>query len=129
MPFTSLKDLFTQTKSPALWECPIQQGVPILLEIAQKLLLWVAAFAFLIGALLAIYYFVTNFGSDDKIKKGKSTLTYIFVGAAVVMLSQSVIQGIAKTLITAPAIKTPGPTNECLQQQRGEVTVPQVQGS
>lgn len=87
---------------PAVWQCPLQEGIPIFLNIAQGILIWVALAAFLIGVLLSVFYYVTAFGNEERARKGKETLKWTIIGAIVVMLSAFVIGAFANALLKEP---------------------------
>ena len=83
---------------PATVACPIQTGLPAFLTLARDLLLWLAVAAFLFGIVSAVFNYLTAFGSDDKIKKGKDTLKWTFIGAAIVILAVTIISLITTSL-------------------------------
>lgn len=94
--------LFPGGIPPAVWQCPLQEGIPAFLKVAQNILIWVAVAAFLIGVLLSVFYYVTAFGSEERAKKGKDTLKWTIIGAVVVMLSAFVIGAFANALLAQP---------------------------
>jgi hypothetical protein len=79
--------------------CPIQQGLPFLFNRAFIFLLWLAVAAFLIGILIAIFNYLTAYGDENKVKKGKDALKWTFIGALIVMLSAFIMQGWANALL------------------------------
>lgn len=100
MPKT-LYDLITPGgTSPAWWQCPIQQGLPAMLNLAYQGLLFISALAFMVGILIAVFYYLTAYGDESRAKKGKESLKWSFIGAIVVIFSALIIQGVAGALIS-----------------------------
>lgn len=85
--------------NPAFWDCPIQEGLPILLNTAKSILLWLAAFGFIVGINITIFTYIFAFGNEEKAKKAKDTLRWTFIGAIVVMLSAYMVAAIANALL------------------------------
>lgn len=97
---TTLFDLFTPGGiNPAWWACPIQQGIPAMLNLAKSGLLFVGGIAFFIGILVAVFNYLTAYGDDSKIKKGREALKWTFIGAIVVILSATIISAVAGLVI------------------------------
>lgn len=97
--FSNLTDLLSRSGTPAWWQCPIQQGIPVLLDLAATLLLWFAGFAFLIGILISVFNYMTSFGDESKAKKGKESLKWTLIGSVVVILSSILISAISESLL------------------------------
>jgi hypothetical protein len=96
----TLSGLISGAGEPALWSCPIQQGVPAFLNLAYTFLMWGAALGFFFGVLLAVYYYITAYGDESKAKKGLETFKWTFVGAAVVIISAVVVNSVVGILTT-----------------------------
>lgn len=95
----SLSNLLSgRLNQPALWSCPLQEGIPAFLNLALDILLWGAAIAFFIGILLSVYYYMTAFGDENKASSGLKTLKFTFIGAAVVIISALVINSVITLL-------------------------------
>lgn len=73
--------------NPAWWNCPIQQGVPILLTIIYRLLIFGAGIGFFIGILTAVFYYLTAYGDETRAKKGKDALRWTIIGSLIFMFS------------------------------------------
>lgn len=104
-----LVELLFPFGDPALWECPLQQGIPTLLIWAGQLILWAAVAAFIFGIIYAAISYMVAYGSDDRPKEAKKTLKWIFIGAAVIMLSEILIHGVAVLLASPGEVKQPPP--------------------
>lgn len=88
----TLYDLLTPGGvNPAFWACPIQDGVPTLLSLAKTLLILFAGVAFFIGILIAVFNYLTAYGDENKIKKGREALKWTFIGGGLVLFSAVII--------------------------------------
>ncbi len=87
--------------NPALSECPIQELVPTFIEVVRNLLIIGAVLAFVAGIMLSVFYYLTAYGNDDQVKKGKQTLQWTFIGALVVVMSAFVVNGVV-SLVADP---------------------------
>ncbi len=110
-----LVELLFPFGDPALWQCPLQQGVPVLLIWAGGLILWAAAAAFIFGIIYTALSYLTAYGSDERIKEAKKTLKWIFIGAAVILLSEVVIHTTAVLIAGVGQVQQP-PRGTQLQQ-------------
>lgn len=90
---------------PALWQCPIQQGVPFLLGWARELMILGAAILFFYGIISAVVNYLTAFGNEEKAKLGQKTLQWTVIGAIVIILSELLIQQVANMFL-APGQNT-----------------------
>lgn len=79
---------------PALWKCPIQEGIPFLIDRAMVLLIIAAVILFLAGIILATFFYLTAFGNENKAKQGKETLKWTIIGALVIIFSAIAIQAV-----------------------------------
>lgn len=98
----SLSSLLFPT-DPALWACPIQQGIPFFIELARNWLIFIAALAFIYGVIAATFLYLTAFGDENKAKKGKETIKWTFIGAIVFMLSGFIIHFVVSVFATDDA--------------------------
>lgn len=97
---TTLYDLITPGgANPAFWACPIQEGIPLILQMTYQVLIWLAGIAFFIGILTAVYYYLTAYGEEERAKKAKGALKWSVIGAVIVMLSALAVSIVASTLI------------------------------
>lgn len=121
------------SQPPNLWTCPLQQGLPFLLQQAEKILLLAGGLAFAVGIMLTIFYYLTAYGSEERVKKGLDTLKWTMIGAVVIIVSALVI-GWVVNIFLAPTGQATNlddyqlhPTANCLespasvQQQRQTV--------
>ncbi len=96
----TLTDLLSPNgMAPALWSCPIQQGLPLLLNFAKDALLFFSVFFFLGGVNAAVFGYLLSYGSEEKIKAAHEKARGLFIGAAVVMLSSWLINFFAGSLL------------------------------
>lgn len=107
--------LFRYSKNPALWECPIQWGVPHILLAVRDVLLWVGAGAFLVGITLAVFFYLTAYGSEERARRGQDTLKWTLIGSVVIMLSQLTIGWLGDFLLAPGQISELPPPN-CQRQ-------------
>ncbi len=81
-----------------LIDCPIQIGLPGILNFALSGLGWLAGIGFFIGINYAIYLYVTSGGVEANIVKAKTVIRTVIVGALVVLLANVTIQVVVNNL-------------------------------
>lgn len=84
---------------PHLWACPIQEGLPVVLNFIFKVLLYLGA-AFVIGGInKTILTYFLSFGDEEKAKKAKEALRWTIIGAVIFMLSSVLVITLSRTLV------------------------------
>jgi hypothetical protein len=96
----TLYDLITPGgANPAWWNCPIQEGIPLILTMAYRLLIFGAGLAFFIGILTAVFYYLTAYGDEAKAKKGKEALKWTVIGSLIIMFSALGVYWVTRAFI------------------------------
>lgn len=100
-PLLALTDLLTDGTGylPAHWICPIQEGLPILLNAAKNILVYMAAFSFFGGISATIMVYLLAFGNEEKAKKAKDVFKSTLLGAVLVMASAFIVNEFANSLL------------------------------
>lgn len=81
-----------------LWDCPIQVGLPFLLNFAYGFLIALTAFWFVAGINGVVMNYTMSFGNEEKAKKAKEILKWTLIGCAILMVSAWIFQSFATTL-------------------------------
>lgn len=85
---------------PALWACPLQNGIGYYMGFVFNALFVVAAIVFFYGVMSASIAYLTAFGNEERVKKGRETLKWSFIGAIVIMLSTLIISAVTNLFLS-----------------------------